>query len=63
VRDWIYAALLAVACVLVVVGVATWSVGLAFIVGGVLLAALTYLVFVVGEAGAPSVPAVEGDDA
>ncbi len=50
-RDWIFAALLAIAGLLVVIGFAMWSVGLGFIVAGVSLAGWCYLVFVVGEAG------------
>lgn len=53
-RDWIFAALLAIAGALVVVGVAGWSTPAAFIVAGALLACWVYLVFVVGEAGVPS---------
>lgn len=50
-RDWIFAALLAIAGSLIVIGFAEWSTGLAFIVAGVVLAGWCYLVFVVGEAG------------
>lgn len=50
-RDWIFAALLAIAGLLIVIGCATWSIGLAFIVAGLVLAGWSYLVFVVGEAG------------
>ena len=50
-REWIFAALLAVAGAFVVVGVSTWSAGAAWVCAGVLLAGWSFLVFVVGEAG------------
>lgn len=56
-RDWILAALLASAGVLIVVGVAEWSAGFAWITGGVLLAGWSLLVFVVGDAFRRSPPA------
>ena len=52
-RDWILAALLAIAAALIVAGVATWSTGVALIVAGVLTAGWALLVFVVGDRTAP----------
>ena len=60
-RDWIFAAVLTLACGLIVVGVGLWSLPLALIVAGVLLAALAWLVFVVGEAGKPGVATAVAD--
>lgn len=48
-REWILGALLAVAAGLVVVGAAMASTALAFVVAGVLLAGLAWLLF--GELG------------
>ena len=42
-REWVLAFLLALAAGLIVVGVASFSTGAAFIAGGVLLAALAWL--------------------
>lgn len=44
-REWIFAVLIFVAGVLIVAGFATLHVGLALVVGGVLLAGWSWLVF------------------
>lgn len=59
-RDRIFAALLAVAGGFIGSGVAQWSIGAALVVGGVLLAAWSFLVFVFGDAWAPK-PKPAGD--
>lgn len=59
-RDWIFASLLAVAGVLAVLGVSTWSTGAALICAAALLASWAWLVFVVGEAGRQATGEVDG---
>lgn len=57
-RDAIFALLLLSACASIVIGVASWSTGAAWVTAGVLGIVWSWLVFVFGEAG---VAALAGD--
>lgn len=60
-RDRIFATLLAIAGGFIGSGVAQWSTGAALIVGGVLIAAWSVLVFVFGDALHPKPTPPTGD--
>lgn len=59
-REVLFGLALLVAVALIVVGVSTFSVGVALIVAGLLLAPLSWLML--GDDGSPELPADDGVD-